>query len=412
MKFLMQLVWMLLSTMYFETIKISTKIGREIKTKYHEMYYKNTCAVCQEKLTNTFQTHCHHQFHHTCLLTWFVANMQTLPVEFVQEQVIKSPDEEVVYICPLCRGSLRSDYYNNMICKPNGYQYSEKFKGDQLGNPFPVTTPKNCAQACDTEPLCYAYTMGYEYSEMERPPIRETICRLFQPSSRNDQTKKKNKEKQNTAKHAIHNVCRKQTDQETGLSQHLPTLGISPKSRLYKINETVKAFLELVKAFSLFFISAINQLWTYIKTYRPQITAIYFIELLFQPILPKKIRLILIPLVLMISTGYELDVQTQIHLERALINPSTRKQFLSYERSRPNGALLPCMVASLQMIVIVSILRKVRINTFYTKLIQKILAMYFTYIVVILILHEELFSSNSGLFLVLVYIGHLYDLAI
>jgi len=413
MKFLIQLVGMLLSMTYFGTVKLSRKIGREIKTKYQEMYYKNTCTVCLEKLTgDTFQIHCHHQFHPNCLLHWFVANMQNLPVEFVQEQVIKSPDEEVVYICPLCRGSLRSDYYNDMICKPNGYRYSEKFKGDPLRDPFPVTTLMNCAQECDTDPQCHAYTIGYEYSETERS-IRGTVCRLFQPNIRHDQpTKKKSKEKQHTIKHSIRNVCRKQTDQELRLSQHLPTFDISPKSRLYKINEITKAYLELLKVFSLFFISALNHLWTYIKTYRPpKLTPGYFIKLLFQPIIPKYVRLTIIPWILTFLFGYEWDVQSEILLKRTYVTPSrsTRENLLRFEQSKPTWSILT--FSFVHAFVATSIIRKLRINTYHT-ILQKLLAMYFTYLVITLSLYGELFSSNSALWLVLLYIVHLFDLVI
>jgi len=410
----MQLVGMLVSITYIGTIKLSRKIGREIKTKYQEMYFKNTCTVCQEKLTGaTFQTHCHHQFHHSCLLQWFVANMQNLPVEFVREQVIKSPDEEVIYTCPLCRRSLRSDYYNNMICTPHGYQYSEKFKGDPLRDSFPVFTPQSCAQACDTESLCHAYTIGYDYGEIDRS-IRETVCRLFQSSiTRNDKaTKKKNKEKKTTVKHAIHNVCRKQTaDQEPRLSQHLPTLDISTQSRLYKIITLTKAYLELLKVFSLFFISVLNNLWTYIKIYTSKSPA-YFMKLLFQPILPKHVRWIIIPWSLIFLFGHEWDVLSAIHLKTAYFHPSAGEKSLSFIRSKPSLSLK--FFSLVHAVVVASIINKnFRTYTYrYYLSLQKILAMYFTYLVVQLILYGELFSSNSGLFLVLLYLGHLYDVVI
>jgi len=263
----------LLYVFYLGPKRVVKNIGIKIKTKFDEIYYKNTCVVCLEPLTDqSYQTHCYHQFHSACLVRWFVANMQNIPVEFIQER-----DAEEVYKCPLCRSFLRSDYYNNMICKPDGYQYTKSFNGTPIKAPFSVTTPTECADLCNQELLCHAYTIKYDHDEVEEV-IRETICLLYQPSpNEHIGSRKKDyhqKIKHNWAKHVmfkpsrrdprtyIRNVCRKLTDEENQSRISLHVIDIQSGSRLHSAINFIKDSLQLIKAVSLFFI---NILWTSIK---------------------------------------------------------------------------------------------------------------------------------------------------
>jgi len=257
------------------------KIVRKIKTKYKEIYYQNQCSVCLEKLTNQiYQTDCHHKFHYDCLVRWYVGKMEAHPVEFIQTR-----DAEDIYRCPLCRDFLRSDYYNNMVCKPDGYQYSKTFNGDQMNQVFRVTTPRECADKCDNEPACHAYTLGYNVIENENTEsIHETICRLYQASyaTKNVLSKKKNSISKHSAKnqvvvqkHVIRNVCRKQTDQEKHAEKNL-LVPQSPAGNFIK--NSMGLVLSLVKAITSnsFFQQALQNVWIIVERNDYRLALMYF----------------------------------------------------------------------------------------------------------------------------------------
>jgi len=230
----------------------------------NKMKEKNTCMICLSPLTITtptdpdgvkpYETPCRHKFHYDCLTDWYVSNMKNLPPEFVH-QALKKDENEIIYTCPLCRRSLRQDFFNNMMCKPDGYEYKKTFHGNSFGEPFSVESPEECASECSLFFECLAYRIDYHSNE---DPLR---CRLYQPQLQLSTTKKKNtKINHRPPKHVVHNVCRKKTgeqDLEEGERDECENSTLS----------IIKALFVLLKAITSFFQQAIKNLWIDVKKY-------------------------------------------------------------------------------------------------------------------------------------------------
>jgi len=232
--------------------KIMKKM-KEIKEK------KNTCMICLSPLTTPtdpggvkpYETPCRHNFHYDCLTDWYVSNMKNLPPEFVH-QALKKDENELIYTCPLCRRSLRQDFFKNMMCKSDGYEYKKTFHGDLFGESFSVDSPEECAKECTSFSECHAYRIDYHSDQ------NSLRCRLYQPHSHLSATKKKNtKMNHHPPKHVAHNVCRKKTDEKDRETEIIDSLPIT----------TIKYSFGLVKAIMMLFQQAIQNLWMDVKQY-------------------------------------------------------------------------------------------------------------------------------------------------
>jgi len=193
-----------------------TRKMKEIKEK------NNSCRICLSSLTTTetdsaiipYATPCGHRFHYDCLIHWYVSNMKLLPVEFVH-QPLRKDEKEHIYTCPLCRRSLRQDFFDNIMCQPDRYQYKKTFRGEKAGEPCAVKRPKECADICTAMQDCQAYRIDYHIPE---DPL---WCHLYQLSQSPVVVNKKNaRAVKQASKQVIHNVCRKQGEEnDNGLHQ-------------------------------------------------------------------------------------------------------------------------------------------------------------------------------------------------